>query len=129
MYLKRIQWVRMKLAIIGSRGIMMENLEKYLPDCVDEIVSGGAKGIDGCAAAYARKKGIKLTEFFPEYQKYGRAAPLRRNETIAEYADEAIAFWDGKSRGTKYTVEAFHKLGKRVKVIIVKDGSKKGEQI
>lgn len=39
----------MKLAIIGSRGVMAENLEQYLPSNVTEIVSGGAKGVDACA--------------------------------------------------------------------------------
>ena len=36
----------MKLAIIGSRGLWVENLGDYLPSGVTEIVSGGAKGID-----------------------------------------------------------------------------------
>ena len=119
----------MKLAIVGSRGIRIENIEEFLPDGVDEIVSGGATGIDGCAAAYAREKGIKLTEFFPEYSRYGRAAPLKRNDAIAEYADEAIAFWDGRSAGTKYTVNAFQRLGKHVEVIIINESAKKGEQM
>lgn len=119
----------MKLAIVGSRELKVYDLEKYIPEGVDEIVSGGAKGIDECAAAYANIKGIKLTEFIPEYKKYGRAAPLRRNEVIVEYADEAIAFWDGKSRGTKYTIEAFRKIGKCVKVIIVSECAKKVEQM
>ena len=119
----------MKLAIVGSRGIRIENIEEFLPEVIDEIVSGGAKGIDECAAEYAKAKGISLVEFLPEYSKFGRAAPLKRNERIAEYADEAIAFWDGRSAGTKYTVNTFRKLGKPVKVIIINDHAKKGEQI
>lgn len=117
----------MKLAIIGSRKMKIDCVEKYVPDGVDEIVSGGARGIDECAALYAKAKGIKLTEFLPEYSKYGRIAPLKRNEIIAEYADEAVAFWDGSSRGTKYAVEAFRKLGKRVKVVIIDSDTKKVE--
>ena len=46
-----------------------DNLEKYLPNGVTEIVSGGAKGIDTCAREYAVSNGIKLTEFLPEYEK------------------------------------------------------------
>lgn len=94
----------MKLAIIGSGGLTVQNLEKYLPDHVTEIVSGGAKGIDTCAREYARKNHMQLTEFLPEYEKYGRAAPLRRNLLIIDYADEVLAFWDGHSRGTKYVI-------------------------
>ncbi len=44
----------MKVAIIGSRGLQVNNLEKYLPSNISEIVSGGAKGIDCCAAKYAK---------------------------------------------------------------------------
>ena len=83
----------------------MEHLEKYLPETTTEIVSGGAKGIDTCARNFALAHGLKLTEFLPEYDKYGRGAPLRRNITIIEYADLVLAFWDGKSRGTKFVID------------------------
>ena len=53
----------MKVAIIGSRNLRVDNIEDYLPDGCDEIVSGGAKGIDECAASTAKSLGIKLCEF------------------------------------------------------------------
>ena len=109
----------MKLAIIGSRGIMVEDIERYLPDGVDEIVSGGAKGADLCAKEYAEKNCIKYTEFLPDYNRYGRAAPIKRNDEIINYADEIIAFWDGASKGTQYTVKKAQKIGKNVTVIIL----------
>ena len=108
----------MKLAIIGSRGIEINDIEKYLPDSLSEIVSGGAKGVDSAVAEYARKNGIPLTEFLPEYERFGRAAPLKRNLKIVEYADEGLAFWDGRSKGTKHTVELFKKANKKITVII-----------
>lgn len=95
----------MKVAIIGSRNLTVNNLQKYLPNDTTEIVSGGAKGIDSCAKSYALANGIKLTEFLPEYNKYGRGAPLKRNLQIIQYADLVIAFWDGKSRGTEYVIK------------------------
>ncbi len=33
----------MKIAIVGSRNLKVNNLRKYLPKNVTEIVSGGAK--------------------------------------------------------------------------------------
>ena len=107
----------MKLAVIGSRGLTVTNLEDYLPQGVTEIVSGGARGIDTCAREYSLTKGIKLTEFLPEYKKYGRSAPLKRNLQIIDYADEVLAFWDGQSRGTKYVIEQCEKKNKKVTVI------------
>ncbi|MDE6590656.1 MAG: DUF2493 domain-containing protein, partial [Oscillospiraceae bacterium] len=80
----------------------MDHLENYLPEGVTESVSGGAKGIDAGARYYALEHGLKLTEFLPEYGRYGRGAPLRRNITIIENADIVLAFWDGSSRGSKF---------------------------
>lgn len=106
----------MKVAVVGSRGLLVENLENYLPDGVTEIVSGGARGIDSCAARYAREHHIKLTEFLPEYNVYGRGAPLKRNLLIINYADEVIAFWDKTSRGTKFVIENCGKIGKKITI-------------
>ena len=106
----------MRVAIIGSRGLRVSNLEKYLPPGTTEIVSGGAKGVDASAREYALAYDIKLTEFLPEYDKYGRSAPLKRNITIIEYADAVLAFWDGSSRGTKFVIDNCRKLGVPVKV-------------
>lgn len=109
----------MKVAIIGSRNMNVENLQDYLPKGTDEIVSGGARGIDTCARNYALKNDLKLTEFRPEYNKYGRGAPLRRNETIVNYADMVLAFWDGESRGTKFVINYCEKVGKECKIFIM----------
>jgi len=116
-----------KVAVIGSRGLHVDHLEDYLPKGVTEIVSGGAKGIDTCAKDYALQHGLKLTEFMPEYEKYGRGAPLRRNITIIEYADLVLAFWDGKSRGTKYVIDNCKKRNIPVAVYQPAAGSEANE--
>ncbi len=109
----------MKLAVVGSRNITKIAIDEYIPEGVTEIVSGGARGIDSLAAEYARRKGLTLTEFLPDYNSFGRAAPVRRNAEIADYADFGIAFWDGKSKGTEHTINFFRKRGKEIKIIIV----------
>ena len=106
----------MKTAIIGSRGIKVENIGKYLPENTTEIVSGGATGVDACAKKYAFENGIKYTEFLPEYKKYKKGAPLKRNLQIIEYADIIIAFWDGSSKGTSFVIENCERLNKEVRV-------------
>ena len=110
---------KMKLAVIGSRDLTIQNLKDYIPPNVSEIVSGGAVGIDTVAADYAKKNEIHLKEFLPQYEKYKRGAPLIRNKQIAEYADEALVFWNGHSKGTQYTIESFYRLGKKVTIIII----------
>ena len=107
----------MKVAVVGSRGIRRINLEKYLPKECDEIVSGGAIGVDTLARNYAIANGLKLKEFLPEYEKYGRRAPILRNFLIVDYADEVIAFWDGESRGTFSVIDYCYKKGKKIRVV------------
>ena len=110
----------MKIAVIGSRGIIVRDLENYLPEETTEIVSGGARGVDTSARYYAQKNGLKLTEFFPDYDTYGKIAPLMRNLEIIDYADEVYAFWDGISRGTKYVIENCRRKKKKVHVFMLK---------
>ena len=109
----------MKVAIVGSRGIKSIPVERYV-SLGDEIVSGGAKGVDSIAAEYAKAKGLKLTVFLPIYSLYGKAAPLIRNRKIVEYADKVVAFWDGHSRGTLYTVNYAKEICKECVVLICK---------
>jgi len=95
----------LKVAIVGSRDLQITDFEKYLPKNVTEIISGGARGVDSSARAYAVSKGIPIKEFLPEYHRYGRAAPLKRNDVLLDAADHVLIFWNGHSRGTKYVIE------------------------
>ena len=110
----------MRIAIVGSRNLHVEDLGKYLPENVTEIVSGGARGVDSDAKTYALSHGIPLKEFLPDYKSYGRTAPLKRNLEIIAYADVVIAFWDRQSHGTKYVIEHCRKLGVPVRVFAPK---------
>lgn len=109
----------MKIAIVGSRELTVSNLDRFLPSDVTEIVSGGARGVDTCAAEYAKSKGLRLTVFFPDYEKYGRHAPLERNKKIIDYADSVIVFWDGISTGTRFVINECKRTGKAIKIFRV----------
>lgn len=114
-----IRGVNMKLAIIGSRNLIVI-LANYISRDITEIVSGGAQGIDLRARQYAVLHGIKMVEFLPEYENYRRNAPLVRNKKIVDYADAVLAFWDGKSKGTQFTIAYAEKIRKPLNVIIIK---------
>ena len=106
----------MKVAIVGSRSLNIKNLKKYLPENTTEIVSGGAKGVDSSARDYALKNNISFKEFLPKYEKFGKYAPLKGNLEMIDYADEVIAFWDGKSKGTKFVIDNCKEKTKKITV-------------
>lgn len=105
--------------VAGSRSITAFDLSPYIPPDCGLIISGGAKGIDAVAEQYAAAHGIESKVFKPDYARFGKAAPLKRNDEMVELADMVLAIWDGKSHGTKHTIDYAEKIGKEVKVITV----------
>lgn len=102
----------MKLAVVGSRSLDRVDIAAYIPDDVTEIISGGARGIDACAKTIAEKRGIILTEYLPQYKRFGRGAPLIRNREIVSCAETVLIFWDGQSKGTARVMELCRTTGK-----------------
>lgn len=97
----------MKVAIVGSRKIpalLPGQLLPYIPLNCSEIISGGAPGIDHLAEMAAKELNVPITVLRPQYSLHGRKAPLYRNREIAERCDYLLAFWDGSSSGTGYTI-------------------------
>jgi hypothetical protein len=101
-----------RVAVVGGRDFAAATV---LDHCLDAlatekggfgaIVSGGASGADSLAAAYARRRNIRLIEFRPDYEscrtpQERRRAPILRNASIIGSADMLVAFWDGRSSGT-----------------------------
>ena len=101
----------MKAAVIGSRALGCFDIDKYiseverqLGDKITIIITGGARGVDTVAAAYADRRGIPKQIILPDYT-LGKGAPLIRNKQIVKDADIVIAFWDGQSRGTLHAIK------------------------
>ena len=98
-----------KYIIAGGRdfnnySIVREVLEKY--NDIDEIVSGDARGADTQGIMYANQYHIPIQHFPAQWDLYGDNAGFIRNAEMADYADAAIVFWDGKSHGTKNMIQA-----------------------
>jgi len=112
----------MILIIAGSRNvrITVEDIDRVLRSTrnpVTEIVSGGARGPDTTAIAWAVREGMQHVVFHPGWKQHGRAAGGVRNLKMANYADALLAFWDGKSNGTRNMIEHMRGLGKPVHVV------------
>lgn len=121
----------MKLAIIGSRtfddyerldGTIESHLSRinaereYVP-LFNEVISGGARGVDQLGARWAKEHGVKLTEFIPDWDRHGKRAGFLRNEDIVAAADFVLAFWDGKSKGTGNSLSIAKRLKKPTLIV------------
>jgi len=112
----------MKVIIAGSRGF--NNYETLCKVCdymlskqkEIEIVSGTASGADKLGELYAKLNEHSLKKFPADWDNIGKSAGYVRNEQMAKYADALIAFWDGKSRGTKHMIDLATKYKLKVKV-------------
>ena len=110
----------MKLLIIGSRGILDFDLAPYINSRVELIISGGADGVDSLAEKFADKHKISKLILYPKYEKYGKAAPIKRNHQMVDLADCVLAIWDGCSKGTANTIRYAQKLKKELTVVEIK---------
>lgn len=84
---------------------------KILPGYKITIISGHAKGADTLGEKYANERGLILDIKPAEWDKYGKSAGYKRNEEMVKIADAAICFWNGKSKGTKHTIDLCKKKG------------------
>ncbi len=74
-----------------------------------EIVSGGANGADKLGEQYANERGYQLTVKNADWRLKGGG--IIRNKEMADYADAAVIFWDGISRGTEQMISECKRLG------------------
>lgn len=111
----------MRVAVVGSRTFTNFNiLMNVLDDMpIDSIVSGGARGADSVARQYADRSLIPITEYLPEWERFGKAAGFIRNTTIVDDCDLVVAFWDGTSKGTGHSIDYARKIGKPLKIILI----------
>ena len=95
-------------------------LDKSLSDTLSdiEIVSGCARGADSVGELFASRRGLPIKRFPADWKQHGKSAGYLRNKEMAEYANGLLAFWDGKSRGTKHMIDTAKKKGLDVKVVM-----------
>lgn len=117
-----------RIVIAGSRefedyALLEQTLDHILDEQTDsiELVSGHAKGADLLPERYAKENGLPIHIIKPDWKAYGRAAGPIRNRQMLDYAmDESplvVAFWGGKSKGTKNTIDTAKSLGIPVEII------------
>lgn len=129
------------LAVVGSRaffdrkrGFKFLNPIFRIHSTLVEIVSGDAEGADAIGKRYAEAHDIEYTGIPAKWQdmsepcirkvdrrgrEYNALAGINRNTDIAKYCDILVAFWDGKSKGTKDVIAKAKAFKKKVIIIYI----------
>ena len=112
----------MRTIIAGSRNITNYeyfcNVMKEIKFTPTVILSGGASGVDRMGEEWARANNIPVERYPANWNKYGKKAGYIRNKEMVDNADALIAVWDGKSKGTKLTIDLARDKTLRCVVII-----------
>lgn len=115
-----------KIIVAGSRQIndyelISKTLDEHILNKKNTVViSGNAKGPDKLGLRYAKANKMEYEIYEADWDKYGKSAGYKRNLEMASNADELIAFWDGKSKGTEHMIDIAKKEKIKVKIITVK---------
>jgi len=117
---------RVNIIVAGGRDFRdYEYLSKTLTNYISKnhfdaevgIVSGMARGADAAGHAYAMNNGLAVAQFPAKWDLYGKSAGYKRNEEMAHFANELIAFYDGVSRGTGHMIKIMENMKKPVLVV------------
>lgn len=118
----------MRVIVCGSRGWQdrqrIANRLFDLPVTTTIVVGYNPekdtpKGADRLAYQEAQKLGLALEPHPALWDLYGKPAGFIRNTVMAESgADLCIAFWDGRSNGTKHMMEQARKHGISVEEVL-----------
>ena len=116
----------MKLIVAGGRdftdaNLMIAELKKLvnsgnIPEC-PELVCGMARGADMLAYSLWANNKMPIHNFPANWDKHGKSAGYKRNQEMGEFADAAVCFWDGNSKGTKHMIDIMNKLNKPVYIV------------
>lgn len=128
----------LRIIIAGSRdfddyGLLLETINGYFcdmnyTDIIDfpkqvKFISGTARGADKLGEQAAHIYGYEVIRFPADWDGLGKRAGYVRNAEMAKFAvadgnyGVLIAFWDGKSKGTKHMIDLAEKYGLEVHIV------------
>ena len=88
----------MKIVFVASKyALIYENEIRRYASKDDEIIINRADAIDFISAERLRSNGYKISEYSPDYERYGKAAP----EKIVDGTDKIIFVDNGASQLTQ----------------------------
>ena len=116
------------LIVAGSRGwrdyALMRRKLNHLTQNFNQVVvlSGCARGADTLGEKWAHERGHEVKQFPADWNRYNKMAGNLRNLQMLDYAQSqehcgVVAFWDGKSRGTRHLFKTAEIRGVPTRVI------------
>ena len=119
-----------KLLVSGSRSIKndawvrdtLNTVVATLPRAPTLLIHGGAIGVDKLAGKWAMQRDLAVKVVNPDFKKWPigkyrwKAYGVRDKEMVDE-ADTVVCLWDGRSKGTRLTMEYAEEKGKFAKVV------------
>lgn len=103
-------WYQLGHSYIADR--VWQALEFYGPS---SVIHGGASGVDKEGGLTASEFGFaddQIKVVRPDWQTFGKSAGFVRNKDMVEQCAAACVIWDGRSGGTKNTLQHLFRLDK-----------------
>lgn len=114
------------IIIAGGRDfsdyeLLKQSMSEHFPELVEntntKVISGCARGADSLGIKWANEFN-KYTYLYPaEWERFGKRAGFMRNVEMSLIGNYLLAFWDGKSKGTKHMIEQSEKCNLKIKIV------------
>ena len=106
----------MKVMVVGGEDVRKFNIAAYMPKNAEMLITGGGKGVEAIAEAYADQQG--LSKLILRSHKGGEDAQ-RQSMKMVELADEIIVVRSEKNRECVYAIDYAYKSGKPLTILTV----------
>ena len=112
----------MRVAIVGSRHFGAPNrVIEYVKGMAkgSSIVTGSASGVDAVVTRAAREAGVPVNVLHASFEELADTSKAaERNRRLVDGCDVLVAFWDGRSSGTRATIDRALDAGREVHVFM-----------
>ena len=114
----------MKVGVIGTQKIEIDNLELYIPAETTSMISMEAEGVGMSAFKYAMENGMNFGRCMINPKRLRRRKDremlcLKRDISIVDKSDFVLAFWNNKSEEAAFVREYCRQTGIELKEIVL----------
>jgi len=115
-----------RLAVVGSRHYddyarFVSVVDDWIAvnGAPDELISGGASGVDTMAERFAKERNVPMRVFRADWATYGKRAGPMRNALIVDACTHVLALPDRDGKGTQITMRLARERGRPLTAVNV----------